>query len=459
METEKVKELLHFYNPWWVQKGIPEELLPDYQRPVLDTLLSYLTLDRIIVIKGPRRTGKTTLMYQMAARLLENGIKPENIFFLSFDDPTARLDIDEITKIYQQLTRQVFSKQTTVYFFFDEIQFIDNWSFSIKRYFDRKLPIKFIVSGSAASLIKKGAESLAGRTVEEVILPFSFYEYLIYHLRDGKLIEVIDELRGVFNFSKLPARDMLIPYETQIKIILDDYLQSGGFPHLLKVKEKILRLKLLREDVIEKVIYRDLIELYQIKKPRVLENLFLYLASHSSELLNIANIANSLSLSREYTERYIDYLRESYLIFKCRAYSKAAETRIRRMEKCYVSDPGLMQVALSRSPGKTAETVVAGHLLDRMPVYWRNHNVEVDIVVEKNEMVVPIEVKYSDDIRVSDMKGLLKFLDVFKGEVGLLVTKNQLEERKIGDKMIFSIPVWLFLLLLKPGSRFESHEK
>jgi len=232
MNLDKLKEIMHFHNPWWVHKNVPEELLQDYQRPILKTLLSYLGLDRVIVIKGPRRTGKTTLMYQMASQLLNEGTKPEDIFFLSFDDLASRVDFDEIIKIYQQLTRRVLNKQSTIYVFLDEVQFLENWSLYIKRYFDKRYPLKFILSGSAASLIKKGAESLAGRTIEETIRPFSFYEYLEYHVRDKKLKEIVDELKDNFHFQNLPSKDVLMPYETKIKIIFEEYLYNGGFPRL-----------------------------------------------------------------------------------------------------------------------------------------------------------------------------------------------------------------------------------
>jgi len=104
----------------------------------------------------------------------------------------------------------------------------------LKKYFDKKYPIQFIVSGSAASFIEKGSESLAGRTVEKVIRPFSFYEYIDYSLRDKKLKENIDGLREEFNFKRLPSKDNLIPYETQIKIVFEEYLNRGGFPQLFR---------------------------------------------------------------------------------------------------------------------------------------------------------------------------------------------------------------------------------
>lgn len=447
MDVEKLKEIIHFHNPWWLRGEVPEELLADYERPVLERLLSYLDLDRILVIKGPRRTGKTTLLYQMISRLISDGVDPENILFLSFEDFQAREDLDEVAKVYQQLTRKLFIRKEKVYFFLDEVQFLPGWSLYLKKYFDKKYPIQFIVSGSAVSLIKKGSESLAGRTVEEKILPFSFYEYLDYRLRDKKLKENIDGLREEFNFKRLPSKDNLIPYETQIKIVFEEYLNRGGFPHLFRIKEKILWQKLLKEDVIEKVIYRDLVELYQIRKPFVLEKLFLYLTEHSSDILNISNISNSLGLSREYTERYVDYLRHAYLIFKLQRYSKAFETQMRRAEKCYIVDPGLLQLSFGFNVGKAVETAVASHLPGGSLYYWRNNNYEVDMVLKTEENIIPLEVKYKNEIKVSDLKGILALLEDSKQKLAVVVTKDLMEEKKIEKRTVLCLPGWIFLLV------------
>jgi predicted AAA+ superfamily ATPase len=139
-----------------------------------------------------------------------------------------------------------------------------------------------------------------GRTIEELVLPFSFYEFLSCQLKDKRLDKIIlnsqkgfalsnNLLKGVKGFfsdmdSPSPI-DQLIPYQNKIKILFAEYLNRGGFPHLLEVENPILWQRLLREDVIEKVIYRDLVDLYEIKKPQVLEKFFLYLAGHSSDII------------------------------------------------------------------------------------------------------------------------------------------------------------------------------
>jgi predicted AAA+ superfamily ATPase len=310
---EKLKKLLYFHNPWWIDHKVPDSLKLSYRKPVLKKLLDYFKLDRAILIKGPRRTGKTTLLYQLIDELItKREIPAQNIIYLSCDDPElklltsspsdSRINLSDILDVYEQLrekTTKELKANEKIYLFLDEVHFWQGWQFEIKKYFDKKYPLKFILSGSSASLIKRGSESLMGRTIEELVLPFSFYEFLSCQLKDKRLDKIIlnsqkgfalsnNLLKGVKGFfsdmdSPSPI-DQLIPYQNKIKILFAEYLNRGGFPHLLEVENPILWQRLLREDVIEKVIYRDLVDLYEIKKPQVLEKFFLYLAGHSSDI-------------------------------------------------------------------------------------------------------------------------------------------------------------------------------
>lgn len=93
MEAKALKESLYFYNPWWETAKVPADLIKEYQRPVIKKLFSYLPMDRVIVLKGPRRTGKTTLLYQIIDQLLKKGVPAADILFLSFDDVKVRIDL------------------------------------------------------------------------------------------------------------------------------------------------------------------------------------------------------------------------------------------------------------------------------------------------------------------------------------------------------------------------------
>ncbi len=474
---EKLKKLLYFHNPWWIDHRVPDSLKLTYRRPVLKKLLEYFKLDRAILIKGPRRTGKTTLLYQIIDELItKREITAQNIIYLSCDDPElklltnpssdSRINLSNILDVYEQLREKTIIElkpNEKIYLFLDEIHFWEGWQFEIKKYFDKKYPLKFILSGSSASLIKRGSESLMGRTIEELILPFGFYEFLSCQLKDKRLNKIILNLQknftpsnllkgvtGLFSDSISPI-DQLIPYQSKIKILFAEYLNRGGFPHLLEVENPILWQRLLREDVIEKVIYRDLVDLYEIKKPQVLEKFFLYLAGHSSDIMNITSIANSLCLSREYTLKYLNYLIESFLVFGIKKYSPSVEKQIRSNQKVHLIDSGLITVfgggnKEKRVDGQKVESLIGRCFLKEKVFYWRERE-EVDFVLDINSLL-PVEVKYRNTILPRDLKGIIKFMTKYGIREGIVVSKDLLQKREQDDKILWLIPAWLLLLMV-----------
>jgi len=476
---EKLKKLLYFHNPWWIDHRVPDSLKLTYRRPVLKKLLEYFELDRAILIKGPRRTGKTTLLYQIIDELItKRKIPAQNIIYLSYDDPELKLltnpysdspiNLSDILDVYEQLREKTIKElkpNEKIYLFLDEIHFWDGWQFEIKKYFDKKYPLKFILSGSSASLIKRGSESLMGRTIEELILPFGFYEFLSCQLKDKRLDKIILNLQKNFTPSNLlkgvtglfsdmdsiSPIDQLIPYQNKIKILFAEYLNRGGFPHLLEVENPILWQRLLREDVIEKVIYRDLVDLYEIKKPQVLEKFFLYLAGHSSDIINITSIANSLCLSREYTLKYLNYLIESFLVFGIKKYSPSVEKQIRSNQKVHLIDSGLITVfgerdKENRVDGQKVESLIGRCFLKDKVFYWRERE-EVDFVLDVNSLL-PVEVKYRNTILPRDLKGIIKFMEKYGVREGIVVSKDLLQKMEQDDKILWLIPAWLILLMI-----------
>lgn len=437
MDNKELEKTLFFHNPWWKEKKVPKVFLPDFERPVLNKIKRYLDkLERIIIVKGPRRTGKTTILYQIIHFLLGKGINPFDVLFLSFDDPSLKTDLDKIIRTYQEIRGKTIN-QGEIYCFLDEVHFLDNWQFIVKKYFDKKHPIKFLISSSSASLFKKGLESLAGRTVEEIVLPFSFKEIVLYHFRYNK------------HFLEFFEKKQITPYEDEIKILFNNYLSKGGFPHILSVEEPFLRQKLLREDILEKAIYRDLVSLYSIREPQKLEKMFSYLSDISGQILNISNLSKNIGLSRMYTENYLNYLEKAYLVFRFNNFSLSSGKKIRTPSKVYLVDSGLIDLFGNTSPDFLLESVVARELLEKEGAeiyYFRNFN-EVDFILKEKQELIPIEVKNKDELKSQDFKSLLYFMEKFKVRKGILLSRETFEERSYGQGLKIKIlPTWYWLL-------------
>lgn len=438
MTDNRLEKSLYFHNPWWREKKVPAEFLPSFQRPIIRQLNHYLEfLQRIIIIKGPRRTGKTTLLYQIAETLIAKEVNPFNILFLSFDDLNLRQDLDKIFNLYERIRGKTL-KEKHIFCFLDEVHFLKDWSFTVKKYFDKKYPIKFLISSSAASLFRKSLESLAGRTVEEIILPFTFKEFVLYSLREDK---------GFLQFLK---KGKLTPYENELQILFQKYLAKGGFPHLLEIEEPSLWQKLLREDVLEKVIYRDLVQLYGVRDPEKLEKTFLYLANTTGQLLNLSSLAKNIGISRQHLEKYIYYLEQAYLIFLFNRFSLSPAKTSRSSAKLHLIDSGLSNVFSTVSNQDfIIESMIARHFLsmDSKIFYYRNH-FEVDLIVTKQKEVIPVEIKNKEKPEKTDFKGLISFMKKFNTKKGLLLCRGFHGIEETEDMKIEIEPFWSWLLKL-----------
>jgi len=424
MEKELMEGRLHFHNPWWQSNQVPGSLTPKFKRQIYKKLLSYLKLDRIIVLKGPRRTGKSTLIYQLIEYLLkQNNTPAENILYLTFDDPTIRVDFFEIMKMYENISKSPFDKGDFKYVFLDEVQFLPNWASTIKMFYDKKLKIKLFVSGSAASLLIKQSESLAGRTIEDVVLPLSFFEWKEYHSNLNLVTNISDE------------------------VLFKRYMDKSGFLHLLAIDDKEMWTRMLTEDVVTKAIYKDSVEIFGLREPAVLEKLFSYLSAASSGLVNLVKLSSMLGIDRIQLRKYLSYLENTLLIFPLGKFSKQIRETIRSQEKIHLIDQGFFHIY--QTPKDFAfETIVARHIWEKFPhntYFWRDRQ-EVDIVVEKGKNLHPIEVKNTTSASRKDLLGIVSFCRKYKCKQGTVVYRGIKDKQMIAGINIEFYPVWEALI-------------
>lgn len=165
---------------------------------------------------------------------------------------------------------------------------------------------------------------------------------------------------------------------------------------------------------------------------------------------SIANIANSLGLSREYTEKYIFYLEQALLVRRIRKLARSVERTIRGAEKVHILDTGLINAFSVMELGKAVESMTAAHLLRLSggKVFYFREKYEVDLVLEREKRLLPIEVKYKDDIPLRELKGLEVLFSTFKIGSAVVVTRDLIKEDTLGGHKLFFIPAWLFVLLI-----------
>ena len=437
MELDEITlRLIQEFNEHWRTGKIREKLKERFRRRRFYDIVNYLDERQIISITGLRRVGKTTVMYQLMDYLINKEINPKNIFYFSFDEITTKK-----TEIIDELIRYFISKngieKDGVFIFFDEIQKINDWQAIIKRYYDLKENIKFIVSGSE-SLILKGEtkESLAGRNYEFVMHPLSFREFLEF-----KGIEIKKE-----NIKEL--YEELITEKEKFQSLFHEFIISGGFPEMIgKDIEKIQGY--IKGSIIEKIIYYDLPKEFRIDNPELLLKILEIASANTGQLFELEKITSSLGISRNTASLYLSYLENAFLINFSYNYTKSKIKQIRTRKKIYVCDNGIINTILKQREvpndfiGLLAETQIHNEISRKMNTFfWRDKQKrEVDIITE-NHVITPIEVKYRNEIEKRDKENIKYFMKKYRLTTGFLVTKNIFnyhEDLKL-------VPAWLFLL-------------
>lgn len=178
VSDEQVIKVLRQYNPWWRNPlAIKEENKPQKRLAYYEALrmISHKTIRRFAVLSGARRVGKTTIMYQMMNSLIDEGVSPKNILYVSFDNPIVKLvNVETVLSIYESL----YPIEGTRYIFLDEIQYTEHWELWMKVIYDSRKDIRLTATGSASPILEKGStDSGTGRWSILKIPTMSFYEY------------------------------------------------------------------------------------------------------------------------------------------------------------------------------------------------------------------------------------------------------------------------------------------
>ena len=464
---EGILKVLTAYNPWWKTGIMNPKMSKTYKRFAFYEAMKRLEqkdLRRTVILTGARRVGKTTIQYQMIETLLNRGVAPQKIVFISMDHPMLKLaGFNEILECYHE---NIYAERDC-YYFFDEVQYAQDWDKWLKVIYDMQPDTQVVATGSASpALIKGNQESGAGRWTVIRVPTMSFYEYC-------ELLELArPELPQNLKITLLPyktqqERHSVIMQLSKVQNHFNRYLQVGGFPELALSSNDIMAQHIMREDVVDKVLKRDLPSLYNIRNPIELERIFLYLCNVSSGIVSIEAIAKELGgVSRPTVENYIRYLESANLIYQSWPVDMAGKKVLKARPKIYIADAAirnavLMDDSLLTDPvemGKIVETAIYKHVAAfyyqqaASVGYFRGgrKGKEIDIVVDYPKIKnILIEVKYRESVSISDDEAISELCE--EASAAIVVTKNAsdfgIHNTKSG-KNIIRIPAFAFLYLL-----------
>lgn len=361
--------------------------------------------DIIKVITGVRRCGKSYLLQLIIDELIETGVNKENIVLINFDSGEYN-NIESSLELDELVLNLVKPLSGCVYLFFDEIQNVKGWERSIVSYYV-DLDCDIYVTGSNSKLLSgELATHLTGRYMQIKMYPFSFNEFMDYKM------ETID----------LNDERLLPVYEQDW---LDEFIYWGAFPFSLALGEEYKMSYL--QDVFNSIIYRDLIERYNIRDVALLKRLINFLLDNVGNVFSANSISKFLknegvSVSHITIQNYLNFLEESHMFLKVPREEIHGKELLRVNEKYYVVDTGFIRVLMGISSingniGHIIENIVYLELIKRGydVTIGKVNGSEVDFVCRNYNETFYIQV--CDEIHESDIERefgpLLKIKDAY----------------------------------------------
>jgi uncharacterized protein len=419
-----IETRLRLDNPWWESgAGIDAEYRDFPLRAYFDSFVSLVRqeeVNRAVVLLGPRRVGKTILVYHTIQGLLDKHVESGiDILYLSLETPQyTGMALDELLDRFKKLFQRPTANK--LYVFFDEIQYHKNWEIHLKSLVDTYRDIRFVVTGSAAAALKtKSLESGAGRFTEFYLPPLTFAEYLRFI---GRETELVEELVADVGLPRYQATNIF-----RLNEEFTNYINFGGYPEaVFKQAIRADPRRFIKSDIIDKVLLRDLPSLYGISDIQELNRLFNSLAYNTGQELSLEDLSRSANLAKNTLNRYLEYLEAAFLIRRLRRVDQdAAHFKRATTFKTYLTNPS-MRAALfgpvgenDEAMGQLTETAVYSQWLHNAAYveslyYSRWAKGEVDFVSLDPAGQRPrfaVEVKWSDRAfeDSKEIKGLIEF--------------------------------------------------
>jgi predicted AAA+ superfamily ATPase len=425
-------------NRWWQTGKVDEIYLRSHKRPVFRRILDFLSDRQVLLIYGLRRTGKTTLLYQLIEHLLNNKTDSKDILFYTFDVELSKPE-DILSEFKNSVIGDDIFKKKRIYVLFDEIQKLKNWQTKIKLLYDLYPNIKFIITGSSSLIIsQKAKETLAGRIYEFEMPLLNFSEYL-------KLKGIIND-KIQWDLDKEHLKKIYLKRET-VESHLSQFVKKGGFIEIAQ-EESEIKIKEYSASISDKVIFGDIPQIYKVRNPEIIKLIFNLIASNPGFILDYSKVADIFKRDQRSVSDYVTYLKNSMMLKVLYNYSSNEFKSERKLKKAYLTSTNFIfgifpeKFLVPETYGKIIENCVVVN--SSYGFFYREKNYEVDIISKDK---IPVEVKYRNLILRDDKNPSLYFCKKFNIDKTIIITKNRFDFEYCDGITVYYLPVWLYLLM------------
>ena len=447
LSRTEVLAVLDDWNDW--SQPLPTQLVGRSRR-LTETILQVATGREVVAITGVRRSGKSTILYQLMNARLRAGIERRRLLLVNLEDHrfAPHLGTDLLDRILE-VHRETYAPTGPLTIFLDEIQEVPDWERWVRSHYDREPDLRFVLTGSSARLLASDLSTLlTGRTLTFTARPLSFAEFL--------------DFEGIGDVIGGTAQEVARANHArrhELARALSRYLEWGGFPEVVKADSDVRRRWLLQQ-YFDDILGRDVLRRHAVRDYALLRDLALVLLANTANLMSYGALGRTLGTSASTVHLLSNHLEQAFLLAQVRLFSFSMKESVaaQKPRKVYAIDPGLRNAVVNRaSPdhGRLAENVAYLHLAATgdPPRYWKD-GPEVDLVVGRTPPV-PVNVTFGDEIPDRERAGLAAFFAKHKAREGWLVTRDQAAEEPLGKGRLHVVPLWAWLLCEDDPARLE----
>jgi len=432
VEKDKLFAILNEWNYW--DKPVPEFHQRELYQSTIDT---YLKSGEIIILKGIRRSGKSTLLINHIGHLIQQGKKTSEILFVNFEDP--RLDgvistdiLENIFEVYKEYV----NNEAIPHVFLDEVQNVYQWERWVLAGYELNRAQFYITGSSSRLLSKEFGTALSGRHLDINVFPLSFREFLLF--------------KGI----QTPDRKKMAVEKITYKKAFNEYLKMGGFPKLTTMPDELIKAEIIM--YYETIILKDIVARYGLKNYDNVKKVALFLLSNIGKPLNLNKVRVALQLSYELTVNYFEYLKDTYLLMEINQFDFSLKKQFANRRKVYCIDNGILTYTsfrFSEDYGRYLENIVFTELARRgKEIFFFLGKKECDFLIRDGAKIIEaIQVcqTFGDgETKKREMEGLLEAMNTFGLSEGLILTEEEEGEADTESGKILIIPVWKWLLKL-----------
>ncbi len=432
-------------------KEIFKQLITDFQQAEIPwpSTTRDLTLPKLppnvrkaFVMIGMRRSGKTWILYQQMHQLLMQGVPRENLVYINFEDDRLvglkEGDLASLIEGYFQLFPNNIL-QKNIHFFLDEIHEAPGWEKFVRRLLDTEKMQIYLTGSSAKLLSKEIATSLRGRTIVREVFPYNFNEYL--HSKELSIK------------PPLSSKDKAV-----LAHHVQDFLYFGGFPETAGTAKEIHRE--LIQGYVNSVIYRDIIERYQVSNIPALKALFGHCLHNAASLLSVNKMYNifksqGYTVSKNSLYEFLGYFEDAFCLFTVPIYNFSVQKTTLTPKKVYPVDQGLITAYTIKNDFERAarlETTVFCHLrrqTDQIYYYKTKDGKEVDFMSTNADGTsrlyqASLSLK-NPETRKREILALQQSMQELNIIEGTIITEDEEESIAVPEGKIMVIPIWKFL--------------